>query len=408
VVLPFLVRIIGVENFGKIAFAQAIISYFMIINNFGFNLYGAREVSFYRGNDSKVRTTLWNIIYAKTLLLVVNSIIFFILLALVHKFRKDSILFIFTYLYLIGDMLLPFWFFQGVGKLTTFVKLNVFVKLIYTFFLLMLIRKESHYVFVPLIYSLSQILIGVLTFAIIVFKFRHRPTKPSVGAAISVLKKSFPIFVSILSANIFVKIPVVILGFTVGELYVGYYNAAERIFTSILSLQSQLTNIFYPHISNLIGKITREETLKFISKTFVVVISFAVISGLTLYIFSPLIIKLIYGEKFEESIILLRIFSVLLVVVGSNYVIGPHTLLTFNLKREFMFSTLPSGICGTLLALLIIPVLKHEGAVVSYFFGELSTGIIMSYFIFTKRLNFFVYLPDELLKMSKKWGLYRF
>src|SRR3989338_2604121 len=54
IVLPYLIRVIGPEKFGLVAFSQAFVQYFMIFTDYGFSLSATREISLCRGQKGKI------------------------------------------------------------------------------------------------------------------------------------------------------------------------------------------------------------------------------------------------------------------------------------------------------------------------------------------------------------------
>ena len=60
--LPYLVRVIGPDKFGAIAFAQAIVLYFSLITNLGTNLYAPREIAINKGDYVKISNIVSNIL----------------------------------------------------------------------------------------------------------------------------------------------------------------------------------------------------------------------------------------------------------------------------------------------------------------------------------------------------------
>ena len=55
-------RVLGVEKFGLVAFAQALIQFFIIFTDFGFNLSATREIASRRDNPEAVSRIVWSVL----------------------------------------------------------------------------------------------------------------------------------------------------------------------------------------------------------------------------------------------------------------------------------------------------------------------------------------------------------
>ena len=58
-----------------------------------------------------------------------------------------------------------------------------------------------------------------------------------------------------------------------------------------------------------------------------------------LWLVAPVVINLLYGAKFEESIRVLRIVSLLPITVGISNLLGLHTMLNLRMDRAFFVIT---------------------------------------------------------------------
>src|SRR5690554_1429358 len=88
--VPYLARVIGVDSFGKIAFASAIIVWFQTVSDWGFRYTATRDVAQNRDDKEKVSEIFSNVLWARCILMVVSFVLLLIALFLVPKFRENQ------------------------------------------------------------------------------------------------------------------------------------------------------------------------------------------------------------------------------------------------------------------------------------------------------------------------------
>ena len=97
ITFPYLVRVLGIERFGLIMFAQAFIVYFSMLADYGFNLSGIREVSSNRNNKNKLIKIFSSIMIARFVLVLIGLIFLTIVVFSFEKFSQNWELYYLTF-----------------------------------------------------------------------------------------------------------------------------------------------------------------------------------------------------------------------------------------------------------------------------------------------------------------------
>ncbi|MGB9680690.1 MAG: flippase [Minisyncoccia bacterium] len=383
ITLPYLVRILGPEKFGLIAFAQAFIGYFIILTDYGFNLSATREISINRGNKEKVAEIFSSVMIVKFFLGILSFLILVSMLTFIPKFGSDWLVYIFTFGMVLGSVLFPVWFFQGMERMKYITILNIVAKGIFTVCIFIFIRKMSDYLYVPLINSMGFIVAGGLSLRIASKDFGIKFQIPSISAIKHQLQEGWHIFISTAVISLYTTSNAFILGLFTNNTIVGYYSAAEKIVKAAQGLLAPVSQTVYPYFSKLYSenKIKAKQLLKKILKA---VGSVTLLLSILLSILAPLIVRIILGPAYLESIWVFRILIFTFFAIGVNNVLGIQGLVAFGFKSEFFKIVSIYGLIHLIIIVFLIHFWQHVGVALGALTTESFIGIT-EYLILKKK-----------------------
>lgn len=225
ITVPYLVRILGSGNYGTIIFANAFISYFQIITDYGFNMSATRNVSINKNNKEKLSEIFSSVMIIKFILTILGLVSLLIIVFFINKFKYDYKAYVFAYGMVIGNFLFPIWFFQGIEQMKYITIINTIGKFIFTLLIFVFIKNPSDYLTVIYLNSISYILIGIISIFIIFSKFKIKFIKCKYESIRNELKEGWYIFTTSFLTSILTTTGTFILGLFGSKEIVGYYGA---------------------------------------------------------------------------------------------------------------------------------------------------------------------------------------
>jgi PST family polysaccharide transporter len=343
ITFPYLVRVLGVEKFGLLSFATATIAYFSMLTDYGFNLTATREISIYRDNKEKLSEIFSSVMIIKFFLIIISFLLLLFLIFSFNKFKEDYLIYILTFGMVIGRVLFPQWFFQGIEKMKYITFLNILARIVFTVAIFVFIHKESDYWKVPLINSLGFISAGLMALYIVFFKYKIK----LIIIKFSILKNyfiyNFQFFVSRVAVNIYTTSNIFFLGLVFNNTIVGYYSIAEKLFKILQSIYGILTQVIYPFMA-------KNKNIEFLKKILYGSFIFNLVFIFILIIFIPDIMKYIFHINSHISIDIFYILMVANIFILPTYLLGYPFLGVFGYEK---FANL-SVIYGAFLHIFII------------------------------------------------------
>ncbi len=303
ITLPYIVRVLGVETFGLVSFSLSIVMYFDILISFGFELSATREISMHREDNKKVSEIFSSVMIIKGLLFLVSTSILTILVFTIDSFRENAILYYATFGIVFGNFLFPLWLFQGMERMKYITYINVSSRVIFTLLIFVFVKEEQDYIFVPLLNSLGAISGGIYALWLVFRIFSIKFTIPSREKIISQIKSSKPFFLSRVANRGSQYYATTIIGLFFGNIVVGYYTMAAKLYFAFMSLGGIVSQTFYPYMS-------RTKNIIFYKKVLYITIGISIAILIPVIYFNELLLNFVYGVQNEMlSNIFIIIFS---------------------------------------------------------------------------------------------------
>ena len=157
----YLVRILGEISYGILTWSDSIIQFFLLLINFGFNIYAAKYIVENRNNKEKINEITSSIFLIKIVLFIISFIILFFLSFLGTFEIYKNILFLML-LMGIGEIFFPIWYFQGIEKLKPATFIVVFSRTLLVIGTLIWVKSSQDLMLHVLLIVLTNTLLGIL------------------------------------------------------------------------------------------------------------------------------------------------------------------------------------------------------------------------------------------------------
>jgi len=380
ITLPYLVRVIGPGHFGLIAFAQAFIQYFNILTDYGFNLSATRAISTHRDDKIKISEIFSSVMVIKCGLLLISLILLTIIVFSFKKFHQDWEIYYLTFGIVVGQVLFPVWFFEGIERMKYITFLNVISKLIFTISIFIFIHKASDYLYVPVLNSFGSLVAGILAIYIVVKNFKIIFKFPQIEQLKHQLKEGWCIFISTVAVAAYKSSSIFILGLFASNEIVGYFSVAKKLIDVVNSMASIISRAIYPYtVKNMIHYL--KKSLKFLKLIGIFITIYTSILAIVFIFFANKITILLTGNMYYATAHSIELLAFVPFLIGIN-VPAVHILLANKLDNIFSKIVISGSIIDIILNFILVPNLSYIGSCIAVIVTESYVSIMLYIFAF--------------------------
>ncbi|WP_272694967.1 oligosaccharide flippase family protein [Providencia sp. PROV144] len=368
--LPYLSRVLSVDNFGLIMVLISFLVLIKIITDFGFNISATHKISCSRENKKFISRYLGSIFSLKLILIGISLVICYLYFFAFNKIPikdKETLYFYFT-LTVIFQAYQPIWFFQGIEKMQNITAVMSASKISYLIFIFSLVKTDSDINNVILCLMLSNFIASAACF-IAIYKSGYYIKTPTLKFIYITFRKNIYFFFSRAAVSIYTTVNTFLIGSYAGLYQAALYSSAEKLYQAGQSISLPVSQALFPHLSKNkdITTLYKFVLVMLIPLTLICIVSF---------ILAPNILALFYGDKYIAGENILRVFLISIVVSFININFGYPAFSTLN-KLNIANLTVLIGGAVQLLAIVILIVSNNFSALNIAISTLLSETLVM-------------------------------
>jgi polysaccharide transporter, PST family len=388
VTLPWLTRVLGPSNFGRLSFCIAVTGYFVLFADYGFNLSATRQIALHSHDRVGRSRIFWNTITIKALLAAAGFPLLLLLTFCGHRFGEERTLLLINYLTVLGTVLTPTWYFLGTERQAILSGITIAVRVISIPAIFLFVRSNQDVQIAALIPSGMTVIGGLLCLMVLMRDKQLDRIQFDRGELVAALRDGWHLFVSTASISLYQATNTVVLGLVAGNAAVGHYSAAEKVVQACQGLLAPIGQSVYPRISRLMNE-SRAAAFALIRKVLRLQGSAALALSVLLLVFAPVIVRLLYGRDYEETIRVLRWLAVLPFLVGLSNVFGVQTMLAMGMNQLVSRILVMAGALNVATLFVLTHWFGAEGAAMAVAGTELFVTLVFALIVKRQKLPVF-------------------
>ena len=377
---PYIARVLGAGEVGAFSYTTAITGYFALVGNLGIATYGQLRVAAFRNDREKVSQIFWELAILRFLMMAASTLLFILFICFLARPENKTLYAVLT-VQIMASAIDIAWLLQGFEEFRKIVLRNTIIKVVSVILIFMFVKKQSDIYIYALIMNGST-LIGNASIWYFTPSFVDRVPLKRLNLQRH-LRSCIIYFIPTIATTFYLSLDKqMIKWFTDTTVENGYYEFAQRIEQMAVTVVTSLSIVTMPRMANLFNLNAIDRMRNRLEQTIRFILLLSVPMCLGMMSVTDYLVPLYLGSGFERSATLLKIFSLLIVVVGLNNAVGKQVLMPVGRQKEYNMSVILGAFVNFGLNLLLIPHFYSVGAVIASVASE--TSILLAFIYYSR------------------------
>lgn len=364
--LPYLVRVLGIEKFGLINYALSFSLYFSAVMQYGFFVTAVRAIAKNRESKKSLSAMYSRTMAAVALLITACAFIYFPIIFAIDRFREHFPLYLYSFLFVAAQALFPLWFFQGVENMRQSAIISITSKIILLGSVLFFIKGPDDYYLVPALNAAAMLGCAVFAIAWIALRYRIAYKTPTFSEIKATYREGSDVFLSQLAPNLYNNSATFLLGWFGGVAAVGVFSAAAKVIDAFNSLGLIVSNACFPYLARNPGLAPKFHR---------VMLALGIVFFATCFIFSGSIAEILFASEKLEVAPYIRLMSIGVAAYFALLAYHNNGLMLIGRDKEVRKIFVSSSVLFFFMGFILIPFFGGYGAAIMLIGARLSMAL---------------------------------
>lgn len=375
--LPYLVRILGPSGYGNLMLSLALIQYFLIATDYGFNLSSTKKIAVAK-NNKEVDAIYTNTLNAKILIFFVGIVILTPVLYFFFNSMLVITIILVSLLSVMGNIIFPLFLYQGLERMKEIMWITILAKLIMTGCIFIFVKNKDDLIIASFILTLQYVIPGVMSL-IVIRKFKVVQYNGfCFNSAVTELKYGKTLFLSQMAVTFYTTFNTLLLGYFYNPTVVGQYVAADKMRMAAQSLLNPIQQVIFPRINKEQDSIANK-----IKKYRLVILLPSLIMAIISIFMGQKIALLYLGHSYLEASNLFVLMMCLLPIISFSVIYGQWGLIVIGKEKAMTKIYFFAAAAHAIYSVPLVIKYSTFGMVTSVMLTESMVSIFMFY-VFNK------------------------
>lgn len=374
ITISYASRILGVWGIGSISSVQNIVTYFTMFASLGIPSYGIRAIAKSRKNSENLNKTFSELFLINSISTIVSFVIYIVYVFFCIEAKNLSL--IFSTL-IIFNLINIEWAYQGIEEYQYIATRSFIVKCLSLLGLIIFVRsKEDLNVYAIIVCAgiIGNYILNIITIRKhIKFSFKN----------LNIIQHLKPIFIfwaSVIAIEIYSLLDITMLSHIDSIESVGYYSNASKIVKTIANSVTAFGAVLLPRLSLYYAENDNKKIAETLNKFLKIVLFISIPMMIGIIMVSKEVIFVLFGNEFVNSILTLKILSLLIICMPLSGGIFGQLLLTTNKENKYLICVSVGAMINFILNYFFISNYSHYGAAIATIITEIVVTLLMIIF----------------------------